>query len=72
LKLKITIDCNKGSRFDEPGDEVARLLRVIADAVEGQSKLAILQGFTSRIYDLDQNHVGQVAFTERKRGAPSA
>jgi hypothetical protein len=71
VKLTVTINCDNDS-FDEPGDEVARLLRLIADVVKGHSKLALVQGFSSMILDRKLRHVGDVTFTETEGGAPSA
>jgi hypothetical protein len=71
VKLTITIDCDNDA-FDQPGDEIARILRGVAGVVEGESKLSLLQSYSGRLYDRKLNHVGELNFTEPEGGAPSA
>jgi hypothetical protein len=71
VKLTITINCITRA-FREPGDEVARIMRLIAQKVKGQSRLSLVQGYSGRLFDDHDNHVGELTFTETKGGTPSA
>ena len=60
--ISINIDTSNAAFFDDvPGAEFARILRALADSVDGVDPAAYAAG---SLYDINGNRVGQVTVEE--------
>jgi len=57
MKLRVTIELDNAAFEPGPGQEVARILRGLADWSEDQGLLA---GESIKLLDINGNHVGKV------------
>ena len=62
MKLTITINCDNEAFTDNPGLEIARILHLAADRIDGDPISSGGDGF--RLFDLNGNRVGLVEITD--------
>lgn len=60
MKFKLYIDCDNAAFDNNDGTEIARILRVIAEAVENHGLPAMYQN----IYDANGNKTGSYALKD--------
>lgn len=61
MKLKVTIEMDNAAFEDQAGSECARILRDVADKLEGRDMVSTGELFTTR--DYNGNRVGEVKVT---------
>lgn len=63
-KFTITINTDNAAFDDAPGQEIGRILRTIADSVEGSMSGTSIRYFTTPVRDINGNTVGKFVFTK--------
>lgn len=64
MKIKIEITCDNAAFDDQPGLEVARLLRKLADGIEQYPDADDFLDVSTRLLDINGNHVGNATVSD--------